>query len=203
MSDWTPDMKSTVLGMTTSDPKPWADGMSNALDRLAGAVTRDPKLDPLPWFRWCDSEIAGAPPFERYAKRGNHTEFDPRPEFSQNPADYGIEGPMSDTTVEEIRDDVEILTSGLASANARIAALLTKLDDAERERDDAEVAFKGSMERCIDAVERERALIAGIREAQTLSEYLVGPARAWGYGGTAENLDAILSALLPTEEAER
>lgn len=68
------------------------DGFVAGVERVVSAVVpEDPKpLDPTPWFRWCDSEMPGAPAFERYARQSNGTEFKPREGYEQDESRYGV-----------------------------------------------------------------------------------------------------------------
>lgn len=49
---------------------------SNSTSRYL--LLQTPWKDPAPWFRWCDSEMPGAPSWERYASEGNGTTYKPR-----------------------------------------------------------------------------------------------------------------------------
>jgi hypothetical protein len=80
----------TIAAEPWTDPEPWVTPSGRVAHPLPGTwyasrprskaeFDADPDwADPTPWFRWCDSEMPDAPSWERYADKGNGTEFKPR-----------------------------------------------------------------------------------------------------------------------------
>lgn len=102
----------------------------------------------------------------------------------------------SDPKVEEIRARLAN-RKWVGSAHAEL--ILTKLDEAESERDDAEVAFNASMARCIDAEERERTLTAKLAGLIDAARYMQRTERS---SVTLEATLESLSRLLPSTPTE-
>lgn len=114
---------------------------------------------------------------------------------------------MTDPKVEEIRARLATRTTKyghisaefIANAPTDIALLLTKLDEAETVAKVNHGLYKSAESDLNGAEERERTLIAGVREAQEAAVFLSDIAENWGYGATVGHIEEILSRLLPSD----